>query len=150
MQSTLSIFEKFKIRRHFDEKSQKWFFSIVDVVAALTEQRDFQKARKYWNKIKERLKAEGSEPVTNCHRLKMVAEDGKMRETDIGDLETIFRLIQSIPSPKAEPIKMWLAKVGNERIQEISDPEQSMNRARENWQKLGRSEKWIQQRMTGQ
>jgi hypothetical protein len=98
----LAIFEKFRIRRQFDEKSQKWFFSIVDVVAALTGQEDFQKARKYWNKLKERLKAEGGELVTNCHQFKMIAEDGKMRETDVGDLETIFRLIQSIPSPKAD------------------------------------------------
>ncbi len=101
-----AIFEKFKIRRHFDEKSQKWFFSIVDVVAALTEQYEFQKARKYWNKLKERLELEGSELVTNCHQLKMIAEDGKLRLTDVGDLETIFRLIQSIPSKKAEPIKI--------------------------------------------
>lgn len=147
---SLAIFEKFKIRRHFDEKNQKWFFSIVDVVAVLTEQDDFQKARKYWNKLKERLGAEGSEVVTNCHRLKMTATDGKMRETDVGDLAVIFRLIQSIPSKKAEPVKMWLAKVGNERVQEMSDPEISLNRARQNWQKHGRSEKWIQQRMMGQ
>ncbi len=146
----LKIFEKFKIRRHFDEKAQKWFFSVVDVVAALTEQEDFQKARKYWNKLKERLGAEGSQSVTNCHQLKMQANDGKFYNTDVADLETVFRLIQSVPSPKAEPIKMWLAKVGNERVQEISDPEQSLNRARQNWQKHGRSEKWIQQRMTGQ
>lgn len=128
-----AIFEKFKIRRHFDEKSQRWFFSIVDVVAALIEQEEFQKARKYWNKLKERLALEGSEVVTNCHQLKMIAEDGKMRETDTGDLEAIFRLIQSIPSPRAEPFKMWLAKVGSERIVEISDPEISLNRARQNW-----------------
>ena len=145
-----AIFEKFKIRRHFDEKNQKWFFSIVDVVAALTEQSEFQKARKYWNKLKERLIKEGSQLVTNCHQLKMQASDGKFYSTDIGDLEVIFRLIQSIPSPKAEPIKMWLAKVGNERIGEISDPEISLNRARQNWQKHGRSEKWIQQRMMSQ
>lgn len=150
MKNSLAIFEKFKIRRHFNEESQKWFFSVVDVVAALTEQHDFLKARKYWNKLKERLAKEGSELVTNCHQLKMVAEDGKLRSTDVADLESIFRLIQSIPSPKAEPIKMWLAKTGNERIQEISDPEQSLNRARQNWQKHGRSEKWIQQRMMGQ
>lgn len=150
MKNELTIFEKYKIRRHFDEKLQKWFFSVVDVVAALTEQQDFQKARKYWNKLKERLAKEGSQLVTNCHQLKMVAEDGKLRATDVADLETVFRLIQSIPSPKAEPIKMWLAKVGNERMQEIADPEQSLNRARENWQKHGRSEKWIQQRMMGQ
>ncbi len=150
MKNELTIFEKYKIRRHFDEKLQKWFFSVVDVVAALTEQQDFQKARKYWNKLKERLAKEGSQMVTNCHQLKMVAEDGKLRATDVADLETVFRLIQSIPSPKAEPIKMWLAKVGNERMQEIADPEQSLNRARKNWQKHGRSEKWIQQRMMGQ
>jgi DNA-damage-inducible protein D len=146
----LTIFEKFKIRKSFDEKTEKWLFSVIDIIAALTEQQDFQKARKYWNKLKERLKNEGSELVTNCHQLKMIAEDGKMRLTDVADLETIFRLIQSVPSPKAEPIKMWLAKVGNERINEISDPEQSLNRARQNWQKHGRSEKWIQQRMMGQ
>ena len=146
----LKIFEKFNIRRSFDEKLQKWFFSVVDIVAALTEQSDFQKARKYWNKLKERLVAEGSQSVTNCHQLKMQANDGKFYNTDVADLETVFRLIQSVPSPKAEPIKMWLARVGNERIQEISDPEQSLNRARQNWQKHGRSEKWIQQRMMGQ
>lgn len=150
MKNHLTIFEKFHIRRNFDEKSQKWFFSVVDIVAALTEQNDFLKARKYWNKLKERLVKEGSEVVTNCHQLKMTAEDGKMRLTDVADLESIFRLIQSIPSPKAEPVKMWLAKVGNERINEISDPEQSINRARQNWKKHGRSEKWIQQRMMGQ
>lgn len=150
MKHTLTIFEKFKIRRHFDEKLQKWFFSVVDIVAALTEQSEFQKARKYWNKLKERLQAEGSQLVTNCHQLKMQASDGKFYNTDVADTEIIFRLIQSIPSPKAEPIKMWLAKVGNERIQEIADPEQSLNRARENWLKHGRSEKWIQQRMMGQ
>jgi hypothetical protein len=150
MKNSLAIFEKFHIRRHFNEESQKWFFSVVDVVAALTEQHDFLKARKYWNKLKERLAKEGSQLVTNCHQLKMEAVDGKFYNTDVADLEAIFRLIQSIPSPKAEPIKMWLAKTGNERIQEISDPEQSLNRARQNWQKYGRSEKWIQQRMMGQ
>jgi DNA-damage-inducible protein D len=150
MTKDLTIFEQFRIRKSFDEKLQKWFFSVIDVVAALTDQHDFQKARKYWNKLAERLRLEGSELVTNCHQLKMIAKDGKMRETDVADTETIFRLIQSIPSPKAEPIKMWLAKVGHERINEIADPEQSLNRARQNWQKHGRSEKWIQQRMMGQ
>jgi DNA-damage-inducible protein D len=149
-QQSLAIFEKFKIRKSFDEKTQKWFFSVIDIVAALNEQNDYKKAKSYWTTLKSRLKKEGSEVVTNCDQLKMVAEDGKMRLTDVADLETIFRLIQSVPSPKAEPIKMWLAKVGNERIQEIADPEQSLNRARENWQKHGRSEKWIQQRMMGQ
>lgn len=150
MKNTPAIFEKFRIRRQFEEKSQKWFFSLIDVIAALTEQADYQKARKYWNKLKERLVKEGSQSVTNCHQLKMQASDGKFYKTDVADLETIFRIIQSVPSPKAEPIKMWLARVGNERIQEISDPEQSLNRARENWQKHGRSQKWIQQRMMGQ
>lgn len=106
MKHTLTIFEKFKIRRHFDEKLQKWFFSVVDIVAALTEQSEFQKARKYWNKLKERLQAEGSQLVTNCHQLKMQASDGKFYNTDVADTEIIFRLIQSIPSPKAEPIKI--------------------------------------------
>jgi DNA-damage-inducible protein D len=146
----LTIFEKFKIRKSFDEKTEKWFFSVIDVVAALTEQTNYKRAKSYWTTLKNRLKNEGSEVVTNCDQLKMIAEDGKMRLTDVADLEAIFRLIQSIPSPKAEPIKMWLAKVGNERINEISDPEQSLNRARQNWQKHGRSKKWIQQRMMGQ
>ncbi|OFW80271.1 MAG: antirepressor [Alphaproteobacteria bacterium RIFCSPLOWO2_01_FULL_40_26] len=149
-EQSLAIFEKFKIRKSYDEETDKWFFSVIDVIAALTEQGDYKKAKSYWTTLKSRLKQEGSEVVTNCDQLKMVAEDGKMRLTDVADLEAIFRLIQSIPSPKAEPIKMWLAKVGNERIQEISNPEQSLNRARENWQKHGRSQKWIQQRMMGQ
>ncbi|EKE21659.1 MAG: hypothetical protein ACD_7C00161G0004 [uncultured bacterium] len=146
----LAIFENFKIRRHYDEKTETWFFSVVDIIAALLQQSDFQAARNYWKVLKNRLKAEGSEVVTNCNRLKMKAEDGKMRETDAANPETIFRLIQSVPSPKAEPIKLWLAKVGYERIQEMADPERSVNRARENWEKHGRSKKWIQQRMMGQ
>ena len=150
MHQSLAIFEKFKIRKIYDEKKEKWFFSVIDIVAVLTEQTDYQTARKYWNKLKERLSKEESQAVTNCHQLKLEAADGKKYMTDVADLETIFRLIQSIPSPKAEPIKMWLAKVGHERINEIADPEQSLNRARENWQKHGRSEKWIQQRMMGQ
>jgi len=150
MNYNLSIFEKFKIRRHFDEKAEKWFFSVIDVVAALTEQTDFALARNYWKVLKHRLVKEGSQVVTNCNQLKMQASDGKFYNTDVADLETIFRLIQSVPSPKAEPIKMWLAKVGSERIAEIADPAQSIDRARENWKKHGRSEKWIQQRMMGQ
>lgn len=150
LDNSLVIFEEFQIRRHFDEKKQKWFFSIIDIVAALTQQHDLLRARKYWNKLKERLGNEGSELVTKCHQLKMIAQDGKLRATDVGDLEVIFRLIQSIPSKKAEPIKIWLAKVGGERISEMSDPEISLNRARENWQKHGRSKKWIEQRMMGQ
>jgi len=150
MNQSLAIFENYKIRRHLDEKTQKWYFSVIDVIQALIQQPDYQTARKYWNKLKERLNKEGSQSVTNCHQLKLEAADGKKYLTDVADIETIFRLIQSIPSPKAEPIKLWLAKVGRERIDEIADPEQSLNRARENWQKHGRSEKWIQQRMMGQ
>ncbi len=150
MKTDLAIFEKFKIRRKYDEEKEVWYFSVVDIVGALTDQGDHQKARKYWNKLSERLQKEGSQSVTNCHRLKMIAEDGKMRETDVADPETILRIVQSVPSPKAEPIKQWLAKVGYERIKEIADPEISLNRARENWQSHGRSDKWIQQRMLGQ
>jgi superfamily I DNA and/or RNA helicase len=116
----------------------------------LTNQLHHQGARNYWKVLKSRLLKEGNETVTNCNRLKLVAEDGKLRLTDVADTEQLLRLIQSIPSPKAEPFKQWLARVGYERMQEITDPEQSLDRARENWQKLGRSEKWIQQRMTGQ
>ncbi len=150
MKSDLAIFEDYKIRRLYDEKSETWFFSVVDIIQVLIQQPDFQAARKYWNKLKERLKNEGNETVTNCHQLKMVAEDGKMRLTDVANVETLLRLIQSVPSPKAEPIKLWLAKVGYERMQEMADPERSLDRARENWQKHGRSQKWIQQRMMGQ
>ena len=115
MKTDLAIFEQFKIRRQYDEEKEMWYFSVVDIIQALTEQIDFQTARKYWNKLSERLKKEGSQTVTNCHRLKMVAEDGKMRETDVADPETILRIVQSVPSPKAEPIKQWLAKVGYEK-----------------------------------
>src|SRR3989344_1157560 len=146
----LAIFENFKIRRYFDEKNEMWYFSVVDIVAALTDQNDFQTARSYWKKLAQRLRDEGSQVVTNCHRLKMVATDGKMRKTDVADVETILRIVQIVPSKKAEPIKLWLAKVGYERMQEMTDPERSLNRARENWAKHGRSPKWIQQRMMGQ
>lgn len=150
MNNNPAIFEDYKIRRVYDEETETWFFSVIDVVQALTQQSDNQKARKYWNKLKERLKNEGSETVTNCHQLKMVAEDGKLRLTDAAKADTLLRIIQSVPSPKAEPIKLWLAKVGYERMQEMADPARSLNRARETWKKQGRSEKWIQQRMTGQ
>ncbi len=148
--NSLAIFETYKIRRYFDEKTEIWYFSVIDIVAALTEQGDFQLARNYWKVLKIRLIEEGSELVTKCNRFKMVAQDGKMRETDVADVETILRLIQSVPSKKAEPIKLWLAKVGYERMQEMTDPERALNRSREYWQKQGRSEKWIQQRMMGQ
>lgn len=134
----------------YDEASETWHFSVVDVVAALIQQADYQTARKYWNKLKERLKKEGSQSVTNCHQLKLVAEDGKLRLTDVADPETLLRIIQSVPSPRAEPIKLWLAKVGYERIQDMNDPSCSLDRAREYWQQQGRSEKWIQERMTSQ
>lgn len=150
MTNNLAVFEKFNIRRIYDEEKGIWYFSVVDIIQALTEQPDKMKARKYWNKLSERLRKEGSQVVTNCHQLKLVAEDGKMRETDVADPETLLRLIQSVPSKKAEPIKLWLAKVGYERMKEIADPEISLNRARNSWQNLGRSEKWIQQRMMGQ
>jgi len=148
--SSLAIFENYKIRRHFDKKTEIWFFSVIDIIAALTDQKDFKKAKSYWTTLKNRLKKEGSEVVTNCDHLKMLAQDGKMRLTDVANVETILRLIQSVPSPKAEPIKLWLAKVGYERMQEMTDPEIALNRSREYWQKQGRSQKWIQQRMMGQ
>ena len=144
------IFEGKRIRRRWDGKKEKWYFSVVDIVAVLTNQANFQLARNYWKVLKNRLKKEGSEVVTKCNRLKIEAEDGKLRETDVADVETILRLVQSVPSPKAEPIKLWLAKVGYERIQETTDPEKSINRGRMNWQRMGRSKKWIQQRMMGQ
>lgn len=147
---TLAVFENFKIRRVFDEKSETWYFSVVDIIAALIQQRDFQAARNYWKVLKNRLKKEGSESVTKCNRLKLLAADGKSYLTDVADPETLLRIIQSVPSPKAEPIKLWLAKVGYERIQDMSDPARSLDRAREYWKQHGRSEKWIQQRMMGQ
>ncbi|MBM2837775.1 MAG: hypothetical protein HW415_400 [Deltaproteobacteria bacterium] len=149
-ENSLAIFEDYKIRRVYDEKTETWYFSVVDIIQVLIQQPDYQAARKYWNKLKERLKAEGSQTVTNCHQLKMIAGDGKMRLTDVANPETLLRLIQSVPSPKAEPIKLWLAKVGYERMQDMADPARSLDRAREYWQQHGRSEKWIQQRMMGQ
>jgi len=146
----MEIFENFTIRKHYDEAKETWYFSVIDIVAALTDQKDFERAKTYWTTLKNRLKKEGSEVVTNCDRLKMKARDGKMRLTDVATVEILFRIIQSVPSKKAEPIKLWLAKVGNERLQEIADPEQSLARARENWKQHGRSDKWIQQRMMGQ
>jgi hypothetical protein len=148
--SDIKIFENKKVRSQYDADKGMWYFSIVDVVGVLTEQPTLDRARNYWKVLKSRLIKEGNETVTNCNQLKLEAEDGKLRLTDVGNVEDIFRLIQSIPSPKAEPFKQWLSKVGYERLQEMNDPSQSIDRARENWQKLGRSEKWIQQRMTGQ
>lgn len=148
MKNEVRLFEQQKVRTHWDEENQKWFFSVIDVIAILTESIN---PRDYWFKMKARVKTEdGLELSTVCRQLKMKATDGKMRETDVAETQVLLRIIQSIPSPKAEPFKQWLAKVGYERMQEIADPEQSLDRARENWQKLGRSEKWIQQRMTSQ
>ena len=144
---SIVLFESKKARTHWNEEEEKWYFSVIDVIEILTES---PRPRKYWNALKTKLASEGSELSHKLGQLKMQADDGKMRETDVADTETLLRLIQSIPSPKAEPFKIWLAKVGYERMQEIANPEQSLDRARENWQKLGRSEKWIQQRMTGQ
>ena len=146
----ISIFEGRKIRRFWDEKQEKWYFSVIDIIAVLTEQNDFKKAQSYWTTLKNRLKKEGNESVTKCDKLKLQSIDGKFYLTDVADVETLLRLIQSVPSKKAEPIKLWLAKVGYERMQEMTDPEKALNRSREYWQKLGRSEKWIQQRMMGQ
>lgn len=146
-ENAIKIFEQKQVRTHWDDEQEKWYFSIVDVVAVLTEQTDSLKARKYWNKLKERLKNEGNETVTNCHQLKMIAEDGKMRFTDVADTEQLFRLLQSVPSKKAEPFKLWLAKVGRERIDEIEDPEIGIDRLMETYLKKGYSKEWINQRL---
>lgn len=148
--SDIALFETQQIRRVYDEQSEVWWFSVIDIIQVLTQQPDYQTARKYWNKLKERLNKEGSQLVTDCHQLKMTAADGKRRLTDAANAETLLRLVQSVPSPKAEPIKLWLAKVGYERMQELADPAQAVDRARATWQQHGRSEKWIQQRMLGQ
>ena len=150
MSEELKLFEGNRIRHIYDEEKEIYYFSVVDIIAILIE-KDYQSARKYWNKLAQRLRDEGSEQtVTNCHQLKLQANDGKMRKTDVADIKTIFRIIQSVPSKKAEPIKQWLAKVGQERVQEMADPSTAIDRARETYKKLGRSDKWIQQRMTGQ
>ena len=149
-ENRLAVFENYKIRRHYDEQKETWYFSVVDIIAALIQQPDYQAARNYWKVLKNRLKQEGSQTVTKCNRLKMMAMDGKMRMTDVADPETLLRVIQSVPSQRAEPIKLWLAKVGYERIQDMSDPARSLDRARDYWKQHGRSEKWIQQRMMGQ
>ena len=146
--SDLKLFEGKQVRTYWDAKGEQWYFSVIDVVEILTASPN---PRDYWFKMKLRIKTEdGLELSTICRQLKLKAADGKMRETDCTTTQNLLRIIQSIPSPQAEPFKQWLAKVGYERIQEINDPGQSLDRARENWQKLGRSDKWIQQRMTGQ
>ena len=142
--SNVKLFESKKVHSHWDAEQEKWYISIVDVIAILTESVD---SNAYWRKLKQRLKEEGNETVTNCHGLKMLAQDGKMRMTDVADTEQLFRLIQSIPSPKAEPFKLWLAKVASERLDEMQDPELSIDRALENYMNLGYSENWINQRL---
>ncbi len=143
----LSVFEGKKIRKIWHDN--EWWFSVVDVVAVLTDQSDYLTARKYWNKLSQRLRDEGSEAVTNCHQLKLPAEDGKLRETDCANTEILFRLLQSIPSPKAEPFKLWLAKTGYERIQEIENPELGQNRIKQYYELKGYPKDWIDKRLRG-
>ena len=142
--SSVKLFESQEIRSAWNEDEEEWYFSIVDVVGALTESQD---GRKYWNKLKQRLKDEGNETVTNCHQLKLVAEDGKKRLTDVADTEQLFRLIQSVPSPKAEPFKSWMAQIASERIAELQDPELTIDRAMWEYKRLGYSDSWINQRL---
>ncbi|WP_303185182.1 BRO-N domain-containing protein [Alistipes shahii] len=140
----IQLFEERKVRTVWDDEADKWYVSIVDVIAVLTESKD---AAAYWRKLKQRLKAEGNETVTNCHGLKMTAPDGKMRLTDVADAEQLFRLVQSIPSPKAEPFKLWLSSLARERLEEIDDPEQGIDRMLEYYHRKGYSENWINQRL---
>ena len=143
-ETSIKLFQDQKVRVEWDNNQEKWYFSIIDVIAILTKSVNPQA---YWRKLKERLKKEGNETVTNCHGLKMKAADGKMRMTDVADTEQLLRLIQSIPSPKAEPFKLWLAKVGYERIEETEDPEKAFERAMETYLKKGYSNNWINQRL---
>ena len=140
----IQLFEERKVRTVWDDEADKWYVSIVDVIAVLTESKD---AAAYWRKLKQRLKAEGNETVTNCDGLKMTAPDGKMRLTDVADVEQLFRLVQSIPSPKAEPFKLWLSSLARERLEEIDDPEQGIDRMLEYYHRKGYSENWINQRL---
>ncbi len=174
-EQALAVFENYRIRRVYGQEAEKWCFSVVDVLAALIQQPDYQAARNYWKVLKNRLKKEGSESVTNCNRLKLAAAEKRNRKGGIERMNNglgtcfrkqtrkhgipnsapnfwggVLRIIQSVPSPKAEPIKLWLAKVGYERMEDMSDPARSLDRAREYWKKHGRSEKWIQRRMMGQ
>lgn len=143
-ETAIKLFNDKQIRTHWDDEQEKWYFSIVDVVGVLSES---IAPNAYWRKLKQRLKEEGNETVTNCHGLKMIAADGKMRLTDVADTEQLFRLIQSIPSPKAEPFKIWLARVGSERIDEIEDPEIGIDRLMEIYLRKGYSKEWINQRL---
>lgn len=142
----LQAFEHYKVRTIWDEETQKWYFSVVDVCGVLT---DSPNPRKYWSVLKSRLKKEGNETATNCSRLKIMAEDGKMRLTDVADTEQLFRILQSIPSPKAEPFKLWMAHVASTRIDQMMNPELSIEQAREDYRKKGYSDRWISQRLKG-
>lgn len=146
-QDALQLFEDKTVRTVWDQDQEKWYISIIDVIRILTEQNDYQNARNYWKVLKFRLLKEGNETVTNCNQLKMQAPDGKMRLTDVADTEQLFRLIQSIPSPKAEPFKLWLAQIASERLDEMQDPELTIDRALDQYLKLGYSESWINQRL---
>ena len=146
-QDKIQLFENQPIRAAWDSEQEEWYFSIVDVVRVLVDSPDYNTGRKYWNKLKQRLKEEGSQLVTNCHQLKMTAADGKKRLTDVADTQQLLRIVQSIPSPKAEPFKLWLAQVGRERIEETIDPEQAIDRALETYQRKGYSPDWIHQRI---
>jgi len=147
MKKTIALFEQKQIRRLWDDNQEKWFFSVIDVISVLT---DSAVPKRYWSDLKQKLIKEGGKTYDKIVRLKLIASDGKIRFTDCADTENMFRLIQSIPSPKAEPFKLWLAKVGHERLQETTDPEISLNRARDNWKMMGHSKEWIEQRMRGQ
>ena len=143
----IKLFEEKKVRAMYDDVEEKWYFSIVDVCGVLTESKNPLTARKYWNKLKQRLKEEGNETVTNCHQLKLQAADGKMRKTDVADTEQLFRLIQSIPSPKAEPFKQWMAQVAALRLDQMQDPELGIQQALADYKRLGYSDNWINQRL---
>jgi len=143
-ETAIKLFEQKQVRTHWDDEKEKWYFSIVDIVAILTESKN---PRKYWSVLKTRLKKEGSQLATNCSQLKMQSADGKFYKTDVADTEQLLRLIQTIPSPKAEPFKLWLAKVGYERIEETADPELAFDRAMETYLKKGYSKAWINQRL---
>ena len=145
-QNSIKVFEEKKVRTLWDSETEEWYFSVVDVVAVLTDS-DYQTARNYWKVLKNRLKKEGNETVTNCNRLKLSSEDGKMRLTDVATTQQLFRLIQSIPSPKAEPFKLWMAQVAAERLDQMQDPELSIEQAMKDYKRLGYSDNWINQRL---
>ena len=145
----IQLFEERKVRSIWDDEREEWLFSVIDVVAVLTDSADYTTSRKYWNKLKQRLKEEGNETVTNCHQLRLRAADGKMRLTDVANPEQLFRLIQSIPSPKAEPFKQWMAQVASTRLDQMQDPELSIEQAMADYKRLGYSDAWINNRLKG-